>query len=62
MAVGARSAMTVDWIALTLGIIGSGLAIIALIVILERGGASSHDCVVHAVQEEGAAVAEPCEE
>lgn len=62
MAMNAGGVMRVDWVALTLGIIGSGLAIIALIVMLERGGASSHDCVEHADQAQTTAVADACEE
>jgi hypothetical protein len=62
MAVGVRDAMTVDWIALTLGIIGAGVAIIAFMIMLERDTATSHDCVVHAEQIEGAAADVACPE
>jgi methionine-rich copper-binding protein CopC len=62
MAVGIRGTMTVDWIALTLGIIGAGAAIIALMIMLERDTATSHDCVVHADQAEGAVTDVACPE
>jgi len=60
--VGVREAMSVDWIALTLGIIGAGVAIISLMVMLERNGPTAHDCVVHADQAEAAVADEDCPE
>ncbi len=39
IAVGVRSAMAVDWIALTTGIVGVGVAMIALLIILDRDDA-----------------------
>lgn len=62
MAVGVRGAITVDWVALTLGIIGSGIAIIALIVMLERDGLSVHDCGELSDPAQDRATVEPCEE
>jgi len=65
IAVGVRGAMTVDWVALTAGIFGSGVAIIALMVMLERGGTTSgteHDCTPHPEGAESAVVDAPCPE
>jgi len=62
MAVGVRNAMAVDWMALTLGVIGAGAAIIALIVLLERDAGTTHDCVVHSDQAQGASASESCVE
>ena len=60
MAVGVRSAMAVDWIALTAGIIGAGVAIIAVMIMLERNTGTAHDCEPHPDTAQQVGTAEPC--
>lgn len=42
--VGARRALAVDWIALTIGICGAGLAIIAVLLMLDQSPEGTPDC------------------
>tara|TARA_R110002049_G_scaffold16398_1_gene65407 strand:- start:387 stop:548 length:162 start_codon:yes stop_codon:yes gene_type:complete len=44
MAVGVRKAVSRDWVALTIGITGAGVAIIALILMLDREPQHLPDC------------------
>jgi len=60
MAVGVRSAMRVDWIALSAGIIGAGIAMIALMILLERNSVQSPDCAPHLEQAHTEATVDPC--
>jgi len=60
MAVGVRSAMRVDWVALTAGIIGAGVAIVALMILLERDRAQPFDCVPHSDQGLAQIAVAPC--
>ncbi len=52
--------MAVDWIALTAGIIGAGVAIIAVMIMLERNTGTAHDCEPHPDTAQQVGTAEPC--